>query len=96
MASLRALLLASLLVYPALDDSGLEFRPKQVVRPFPPLQNAPFLEASKVEDQVRDEELVLGIVIRGKARAYPINMLNGPTREIINDVLGGHSIAATW
>ena len=26
----------------------------------------------------------------------PINMLTNPTREIINDTLGGRSIAATW
>ena len=32
----------------------------------------------------------------GQARAYPINMLTGPSREIINDVLGGVPIAATW
>jgi hypothetical protein len=35
-------------------------------------------------------------VVEGKARAYPINMLTGPRREIINDELGGKAIAATW
>jgi hypothetical protein len=48
------------------------------------------------ERVVRPNELVLGVVVEGKARAYPINMLTGPRREIINDELGGKAIAATW
>jgi hypothetical protein len=39
---------------------------------------------------------VLGVVVGKEARAYPINMLTNPTREIINDKLGGRAIAATW
>jgi hypothetical protein len=49
-----------------------------------------------VKDEVTDNELVLGVVVNGEARAYPINMLTGPSREIINDTLGGTAIAATW
>jgi len=58
--------------------------------------DAPFIPADKVTDQVTDKELVIGVVIDGRARAYPINMLTGPSREIINDMLGGRAIAATW
>ena len=43
-----------------------------------------------------ESELVLGVVVGEESRAYPINMLNGPSREIINDKLGGQAIAATW
>ena len=43
-----------------------------------------------------DNELVIGVEIDGQARAYPINQLTGPSREIINDVLAGTAIAATW
>jgi hypothetical protein len=64
--------------------------------PRPPIVNAPFIRADEVLDQVRPEELVLGIEIASEARAYPINMLVGPEREIINDTLGGRAIAATW
>lgn len=60
------------------------------------IEDAPFIEADKVTDQVTDKELVIGVVINGKARAYPINMLTGPSREIINDMLGNRAIAATW
>ena len=40
--------------------------------------------------------LVLGVTVGEESRAYPINMLTGPSREILNDALGGRAIAATW
>ncbi len=43
-----------------------------------------------------DGDLVLGIVINGEARAYPVNYMNGPFNEIVNDILGGQAIAPTW
>lgn len=73
-----------------------EFVPRAKTRGYKPIVDAPFLKASEVTDQVRDNELVLGVVIDGLPRAYPINMLTGPSREIINDTIAGHSIAATW
>ena len=48
------------------------------------------------EAQISDNELVIGVEIDGQARAYPINQLTGPSREIINDELAGTAIAATW
>jgi hypothetical protein len=72
------------------------FNPRRVVPPFPAIRNAPFLPADNVSGEVTDNELVLGIVVDKAARAYPINMLTGPRREIINDTLGGRAIAATW
>ena len=45
---------------------------------------------------VAASDLVIGLTIGTAARAYPINMLTGPRREIINDELGGRAIAATW
>lgn len=72
------------------------FNPRRVVAPFPAIKDAPFLPASKVRNEVSENELVLGVVVEGEARAYPINMLTGPRREIINDTLGGRAIAATW
>jgi len=72
------------------------FRPVSVVPKFKPIANVPVLKRGEVRDQVTGAELVLGVVIKGEARAYPINMLTGPEREIINDTLGGQPIAATW
>ena len=71
-------------------------RPRRVVPPRRPIVGAPVLAAKDVADQVRDNELVLGVVVGGQPRAYPINMLTGPSREIINDTLGKLPIAATW
>ncbi len=73
-----------------------EFNPRRVVPEFPPITEVKALKAKDVKDEVTDAELVLGVVVGGVARAYPINMLTQPTREIINDVLGGRAIAATW
>lgn len=72
------------------------FRPQQVIGSQPPIRDAPVLAAEQVTREVTDQELVLGVELNGAARAYPINMLTGPTREIINDTLGDTAIAATW
>ena len=48
------------------------------------------------EAVLADNELVIGVNVDGETRAYPINQLTGPSREIINDTLGGTAIAATW
>ena len=73
-----------------------EFKPRQVVRPFKAIIDAPSVRAADSKKFVKDDELVLGVEINGKSRAYPINMLTRPTREIINDTLGVKNIAATW
>jgi hypothetical protein len=45
---------------------------------------------------VRDDDLVLGVVVGGESRAYPINLMWEPQNEVLNDTLGGEPIAATW
>jgi len=91
------LALACLLLLPVVALAAERtYKPKRVVDPFPAITKPPLLPAAKVKDQVNAAELVLGVVVGGEARAYPINMLTGPEREIINDRLGGRSIAATW
>ena len=87
---------------PQITPMAAGFHP-QVAIPsaFPPIQDAPVVSATSMQDQssdfqLADNELVLGITIGDQSRAYPINMLTGPQREIINDVLGDIPIAATW
>jgi len=46
------------------------------------------------EADIPDSAWVLGVSIGGEARAYSLNLLNG--HEIVNDVVGGHPIAAVW
>ena len=79
-----------------IEDPTPEFNPIVVVRPFPAIENAPIIAGVDVVDQVVAKELVLGVVVNGEARAYPINMLTGPSREVINDTLGGRDIVASW
>jgi hypothetical protein len=72
------------------------FRPLSAVRAFEPITEIPTKNVRDAGDDVDDDDLVLGIEINGESRAYPIVQLCGPHREIINDQLGGKSIAATW
>ena len=91
--------LAGLTVLPVGAQSGQrrEFKPVKVLNRFlPTIRNPKTLPASEAGRVVTDNELVLGVVIGKQARAYPINQLTGPSREIINDTLGGQAIAATW
>ena len=71
------------------------YNPRQVLRkPIRPITDPTIIEAEATD--TAPNELVIGVEVNGAARAYPINQLNGPQREIINDVLGGTAIAATW
>ena len=72
------------------------FEPERVVPAQRAIKDAPVIKAERVKSQLAGNELVLGVVVNGEARAYPINMLTGPRREIVNDTLGGQAIAATW
>lgn len=91
MRPVLALLLAASGITGAAD-----FRPRKVAPPFDPITDPPVVKAAEAADHVRGPELVLGVVVGDEARAYPINQLTNPTREIINDTLGDRSIAATW
>lgn len=93
-AAAGAIVLVGLL--PRLAASDEEFRPIRVVPAFPALRSFPVTSVREVGGKIHDAELVLGVVVEGQARAYPINMLTGPRREILNDTLGGRAIAATW
>ncbi len=71
------------------------YNPRQVLKkPIRPITDPVIIEAEATD--TAPNELVIGVEVNGAARAYPINQLNGPQREIINDVLGGTAIAATW
>jgi hypothetical protein len=45
---------------------------------------------------LRDDDLVLGVVVGAAARAYPVNLMWEPQNEALNDTLGGDAIAVTW
>ncbi len=74
-----------------------DFRPAIIFqRPFPTITKLTVKTAREADKLLRADELVLGVEIEGQARAYPINSLTGPRREVFNDTLAGQPIAATW
>ncbi len=89
---------------PSLKDFGLSetadivgFKPVTVIdHRFETIKNAPVIAALQADDILHEDELVIGVAVGDEARAYPINMLTGPEREIINDTVGGRALAATW
>ena len=74
-----------------------DFEPITVIRkPFAVIKDVNFVGGDEASNQVSDATLVLGVELDGTAKAYPIPMLCGPDREIINDRFGDRPIAATW
>jgi hypothetical protein len=73
-----------------------DFRPVRVVERFAPITEFPVKPVREADDALEPSELVIGVTAGKEARAYPVNMLTGPSREILNDTLGGKAIAATW
>jgi hypothetical protein len=86
------------LCVPPLSAQGKDanFRPQRVVDRFPPITEFPVKSVREAGDALNPSELIIGVTVGKEARAYPINMLTGPQREILNDTLGGKAIAATW
>jgi hypothetical protein len=78
------------------DETKREFKPVTLMKPLPAIVDTQIQAGEDLEGRINNSELVLGVTVNGSARAYPINMLTGPRREIINDKLGGKAIAATW
>ncbi|MDE2725952.1 MAG: DUF3179 domain-containing (seleno)protein, partial [Gemmatimonadota bacterium] len=61
----------------------------------PALTDPQFVELTSSEAAyLSDEDLVLGVVLNGEAKAYPHNM--GWWHEIINDVVGEHPIVVSF
>ena len=53
-----------------------------------------FLSGAEADSQMSPDEMVLGIILNGEARAYSLWQLDA--HEIVNDSLGGLPIAPTW
>ncbi len=60
----------------------------------PALTNPAVVSAGEGDGFLQAEDLVLGVVVNGEARAYPHGILWW--HEIVNDVLGGKPIVATF
>lgn len=53
-----------------------------------------YVTADAGSEEWLDEDLVVGIVVDGDARAYPVRLLS--LHEIVNDTIGGRPVAVTW
>ncbi len=60
----------------------------------PPIYEPRFAPIAEVDRLYQGTESVITVAINGEARAYPLGILM--THEIVNDELGGMSIAATY
>lgn len=60
----------------------------------PAILQPTFVTALEAEEWMDPDEDVLGLSINGSQRAYPTSMLS--RHEIVNDVVGGVSVAVTW
>lgn len=60
-----------------------------------PTIDAPQYTTSDEADEFMEAgEQVIGVVINGEARAFPLPILS--KHEIVNDVIGGHPVTVTW
>lgn len=59
----------------------------------PALLNPSFIPA-KDADYLQDNDRVIGVVVNGEARAYPINILNW--HEAVNDTVAGVPLVVTF
>ncbi len=72
----------------------------QILSGGPPKDGIPALTYPKVEtaeaanNWLENHDLVLGIVVDGKARAYPIRIMNW--HEIVNDRIGQHAFVLSY
>ncbi len=73
-----------------------EFTPIKLIKPFPAIVDPQTVSAAKAQNEIHAEELIIGVTVNGASRAYPINMMCRPSREIVTDTLGGKRIAVTW
>ncbi|MCH8304770.1 MAG: DUF3179 domain-containing protein [Candidatus Marinimicrobia bacterium] len=60
----------------------------------PALDDPKFKTVPEAEKFMNDDELVLGLVINGDARAYSTWHLD--RHEIVNDYVGGVHVSVTW
>ena len=73
-------------------DTGFDEREKLPRDAISPVYTPKYVAPD--DSPISDEELVMGIAINGEARAMPVGLMR--FREMVNDVIGGVPILATW
>ncbi|HDL18904.1 MAG TPA: DUF3179 domain-containing protein [Bacteroidetes bacterium] len=72
-------------------DSVYQVLPPDAI---PAIRSPEFVTGEEAAKQMSDDELVMGVVINGEARAYSLWQLD--SHEIVNDVSGDVLFAVTW
>ena len=78
-------------------DLVLEGEPVKILLPpggIPAVMEPELLSVEQADEVFLPDEPVLGVALGGEAVAYSLWHLDG--HEIVNDVVGGRPIAATW
>ena len=78
-------------------DLVLDGDPVKVLLPpdgIPAISDPEFVSADEADAVYGADEPIIGLVVGGEARAYSLWHLD--RHEIVNDVVGGQAIAATW
>ncbi len=75
------------------EKIGIQVAPRDA---FPVFDNPEFVNSptAEAEGYVHDRDPVIGLVINGKAKAYPIRTMG--IHELGNDTLGDVPIAVSW
>ena len=75
-------------------DAGREIVTLLPPDAIPAIDDPAIVPAAAADEQLRANDLVIGVSIGGEHRAYGAAFLSG--HEIVNDMLGGRAIAVTW
>lgn len=67
-----------------------------LMSPLQPVETFPTIPVAEAGDRFHAEELVIGVTIDGESRAYPLNVIDSPDRNVINDRLGNEPILVVW
>ncbi len=60
----------------------------------PTLVDPIFVPADQMRRLLKDNDRVLGVVVNGEAKAYPLRILNW--HELVNDSVGGRAVLVSW
>ncbi len=60
----------------------------------PALSQPRFVTAEEVRRTLKDSDRVVGVLLNGEAKAYPVRILNW--HEAVNDVVGGRAVLVSW
>ncbi len=59
----------------------------------PPINTPPTIPAAQAT--LKDEEEIIGMIVKGKPRAYRVSAFAGPARHVVNDLLDGVPVTVT-